>query len=696
MPCHASLWGANSLRFWARNAATNADKGVFMDLKEFDDFNVDVIRDREELLFLLSEAAAFEHTVMLGYIYAMSTMKRSVDEGITVQELEAVDRWRGKIRSVALEEMVHLTLVNNLLAALGASPNFGRPDFPVPPGHFPAHVILALAPFNQATIQHFAYLERPTDAVIEDGDGYHSDSKVVREIRTDLLSPTKSDYPSQGHLYNSIGFALKRMTKEMGEDVLFCGKGFGQCDEQHFPLPGMTKVTGLASAQQAIEAIVVQGEGAEYYAEESHYAKFFSIVEEYRQLKAARPDFEPGRPSASNPLLTSAIGEEGDMHITHPLATQVVDLGNAIYALMLRSFVQLFAPNPQPEPLRSGLSQVATSLMYALTGVGEVATRLPLKAEGGPLNAGLTFELLGAGGLLVQPCASLLLAERANELAAAARRLESEVAMPGIAERLESCAKQLLKLHEKYEISIGAPVAVAAAATAPVVAPAPVSQADSAPSDVDDVNQASSEAISIKVDIKRCIHSRNCVLSAPRVFEATVVGKWLHPEASPVEHLVHVAHSCPSGAVTYTRHDGGPQESAPEVNVIRLRESGPYVVHADLDITGQPPLYRATLCRCGQSKNKPFCDSTHEVAGFAATGERAVIDATPLAERGGTLSFDPLKDGPLAMTGNVEIVGGSGHTIKRTSKAFLCRCGGSANKPFCDGTHAKIGFRSDN
>jgi CDGSH-type Zn-finger protein/uncharacterized Fe-S cluster protein YjdI len=539
-------------------------------------------------------------------------------------------------------------------------------------------------------------LERPTDAVIADGEGYHSNSKVVREIRTDLLSPTKSDYPSQGHLYKSIGFALKRMSKELGEDALFCGKGFGQCDEQHFPLPGVTKVTGLASAQQAIEAIVVQGEGAEYYAEESHYAKFFSIVEEYRQLKAARPDFEPGRPVASNPLLTNAIGEAGDMHITHPLATKVVDLGNAIYALMLRSFVQLFAPNPQPEPLRAGLSQVATSLMYALTAVGEVATRLPLKAEGGPLNAGLTFELLGAGGLLVQPCASLLLAERANELAAAARRLASEVAMPGIAERLESCAKQLHKLHEKYEVSLGAPVAVVAAAPVPAPVPAPVVQAASTPSAEEEVNEASSEAISIKVDLKRCIHSRNCVLSAPRVFATNEVGKWLHPEAYPIEQLVYVAQSCPSGALTYTRHDGGPQESAPEVNVIRLRESGPYVVHADLDLTHQSQMFRATLCRCGKSKNKPFCDGAHDTFGFAATGERALIEAAPLAERGGTLSVDPTKDGPLAVTGNVEIVGGSGQTIKRTAKTFLCRCGGSANKPFCDGTHAKIGFRSDN
>jgi CDGSH-type Zn-finger protein/uncharacterized Fe-S cluster protein YjdI len=332
--------------------------------------------------------------------------------------------------------------------------------------------------------------------------------------------------------------------------------------------------------------------------------------------------------------------------------------------------------------------------MYALTGVGEVATRLPLKAAGGPLNAGLTFELLGAGGLLVQPCAALLLAERANELATAARRLASEVAMPGIAERLENCAKQLRKLHENYELSLGAPVAVVA--PAPVPTPAPVAQAASPPSGEEPLNQASSEAISIKVDLQRCIHSRNCCLSAPRVFATNAGGKWLHPEAASVEQLVHVAQSCPSGALTYTRHDGGPQESAPEVNVIRLRESGPYVVHAHLDLTNQPQLFRATLCRCGKSKNKPFCDGTHETAGFAATGERALIDATPLAERGGALSVDPTKDGPLAVTGNVEIVGGSGQTIKRTAKTFLCRCGGSANKPFCDGTHAKIGFRSDN
>jgi CDGSH-type Zn-finger protein len=49
----------------------------------------------------------------------------------------------------------------------------------------------------------------------------------------------------------------------------------------------------------------------------------------------------------------------------------------------------------------------------------------------------------------------------------------------------------------------------------------------------------------------------------------------------------------------------------------------------------------------------------------------------------------------LRVRGNLEIVSGTGRAVARVTSAYLCRCGGSANKPFCDGTHAKIGFRSD-
>ncbi len=54
----------------------------------------------------------------------------------------------------------------------------------------------------------------------------------------------------------------------------------------------------------------------------------------------------------------------------------------------------------------------------------------------------------------------------------------------------------------------------------------------------------------------------------------------------------------------------------------------------------------------------------------------------------------PLENGPLLVTGNLEIVSGTGRTINRVRKTALCRCGQSANKPYCDGSHTRVGFRS--
>ena len=117
---------------------------------------------------------------------------------------------------------------------------------------------------------------------------------------------------------------------------------------------------------------------------------------------------------------------------------------------------------------------------------------------------------------------------------------------------------------------------------------------------------------------------------------------------------MRVAHNCPSGAITYERHDGAPNESAPDANVIRVRENGPYAVNADIAMHGAS-LTRATLCRCGQSKNKPYCDNSHIAAKFTATGEPATIDSDPLEFRAGRLAVDPLTDGPLQVMGNIEI-----------------------------------------
>ena len=87
-----------------------------------------------------------------------------------------------------------------------------------------------------------------------------------------------------------------------------------------------------------------------------------------------------------------------------------------------------------------------------------------------------------------------------------------------------------------------------------------------------------------------------------------VKGDWIHPDAQSVEELMHVAKSCPSGAIRVLLNapavgQARDSDGAPIVNTLRVRENGPLAIEAELLISGvaqQSP--RATLCRCGQSQ----------------------------------------------------------------------------------------------
>ena len=644
------------------------------------------VNDREELIYLLTEAAEFEHTVMCSYLYAQWSLKRDTREGVTTGELAAIERWRASLRCVAMEEMLHLSLVNNLLAAVGAAPHLARPEFPVMRGKFPAEVDFHLAPFNAQTIDHFVFLERPEGIDITDGRGFLHESRYPRIVSTELLTPTPREYASQGHLYHGIAQAMLKLAGRVGEAKLFVGHGEAQLGQGEFPLPGLFTVRDMDSAQRAIEEIVTQGEGAPAHRDDSHYARFVAIRDEYAALRAARPDFEPACPAAVNPVLTEYAQREDVTRISDPAARTAVDLGNCVYGLMLHVLAQVCAPAPLAARLRQSLADVSSELMRILTVIGETCARMPAGHPESPANAGITFALPRSFGQLVQANAASILAERAAELAAPARRLGQLV--PGVADRLDQVARNLAALDENDEPMVGATAPAGNRNAVPRESAASFCTLDTA-------NQASSDDITIHFDPQRCIHSRQCVLNAPGVFLANVEGPWLHPENDTPEHLAHVAQSCPSGAITYRRLDGAPGEPAPAVNHLFVRENGPYALSATLEIEGQPPMFRATLCRCGQSRNKPFCDNSHLQAGFSATGEPPSRASDPLPERGGPLHLRPATDGPLVLSGPLEICCGTGRTIERTDSVRLCRCGGSRSKPFCDGTHRQIGFRSE-
>ncbi|MEP6827510.1 MAG: CDGSH iron-sulfur domain-containing protein, partial [Aestuariivirga sp.] len=122
--------------------------------------------------------------------------------------------------------------------------------------------------------------------------------------------------------------------------------------------------------------------------------------------------------------------------------------------------------------------------------------------------------------------------------------------------------------------------------------------------------------------------------------------------------------------------------------------NGPLALHAEVEITGGEKGTRFTLCRCGASKHKPFCDGSHTQAGFTASGEADVKQFKPLEIRNGPLVVVPTLDGPLHISGNLEVVTGTGKTINKVKDTWLCRCGASKNKPYCDSSHKAIGFKS--
>ncbi len=199
----------------------------------------------------------------------------------------------------------------------------------------------------------------------------------------------------------------------------------------------------------------------------------------------------------------------------------------------------------------------------------------------------------------------------------------------------------------------------------------------------------SGASITVTFDGARCIHARRCVLGLPGVFQPGAPGGWINPDGASAEEIGALVRQCPSGALTFA--DTSSDEAAPARSTIRLHENGPLEVRADLALAGEPAPPRRVLCRCGASRRKPYCDGSHRAAGFQATGEPAAAESMDDAARG-PLAITPAPSGPLLVQGPVEIIAGSGRALARTSKAALCRCGASKNKPYCDGSHRSIGF----
>ncbi len=639
---------------------------------------------REQLIHALYEAAELEHNLMCTYLYAAFSLKDGEAEGLSAEEARAVKRWRRAIVNVAVDEMGHLAAVWNITAAIGASPGFGRGNFPLDPGYLPAGVVVRLAPFGMDVLQHFIYLERPEDSDEWDGAGF-TQAPFRRGASSPRLTPMEIDYDTVGQFYRTLELALRVMADKLGESELFCGDSALQLSSAEIDLKGVRPVLCSKTAIAACAAIVAEGEGASEAGPNSHFARFLGIRAEYRTLLGKNPDFAPAHPAALNPVLRRPPRSAGKVFIEDAEAAAIVDVANATYQTMLRLLAYSYAI-PSPDPEKSFAVDLSIDLMKAMTMLAESAARRPAGPSNPLSNAGVSFTALRDAAPLPRNAGSRrFFAERIEELAAYSARLDQSdprlALAAGLLKALAARARRFLRFDTTSTPR-------AASAQAPVTPGPELSLAAGA-------EIVPGKHVEIRFDGKLCIHARYCVTGAPRVFLANVEGPWIHPDKMDGEELAAVARECPSGAIQYRRTDGGRGEAAPEVNLIRTLEAGPYAFRGALSIDGEPRGYRLTLCRCGASKNKPFCDSSHKAIGFDGSGEPPSSARTEMLEaRAGPVDIAPQIDGPLIVRGNIEIISGTGRVIARQQSARLCRCGHSSAKPFCDGSHVAAGFRS--
>jgi CDGSH-type Zn-finger protein/uncharacterized Fe-S cluster protein YjdI len=663
---------------------------------------------RESLIHQLYEAAELEHNLMCTYLYAAFSLKNGLEEGLSAVEADAVARWRRAILTVAIEEMGHLTAVWNITAALGGSPRFGRMNFPLDPGALPANVIVKLAPFNEPVLQHFIYLERPKDSTEPDGEGFKPEFTFTRSVSAPRVTPMPIDYDTVGTFYEHLSRNLENFVAGVGEKAAFCGDRNLQISRREIDFQGCDPVICSITALRAFEAIVSQGEGASSEHADSHYCRFLGIREELRKLRAMNPSFEPAFPAAVNPVLRRPVRPGSRVWLENEDVALTVDVANSSYMLMLRLISHSYLI-PRPHPAKALCVDLALGLMRALAPLAERAARLPSGPSNPGCNGGMSFTALrDAAPLPPGVSARRYFIERFDELSAAVQKLPADDARVAQARRIlgeltqraerkfpEIEADSAAVLWSGASTSAAAPVVRAPAAEQPGAAAIEPGNVAPTPRTVDGVDYIEGRDLTLIYEGRKCIHSRFCVTLGPGVFIANVKGPWINPDSMPTERLAEIAHLCVSGAIRYRRKDGGADEGPPPVNLISVRENGPYALRADIRLDGTSSTnYRFTLCRCGASKSKPFCDGSHNDIRFTASGEPATTKADMLAVRDGPLEVSPLTDGPLQLRGNVEIISGTGRVVARLESARLCRCGGSSTKPFCDGSHAKIGFRS--
>jgi len=538
----------------------------------------------------LQTAVEVEHATLPPYLCALY----SIVEGSNAEAVEV-------IQSVVLEEMLHLTLAANLLNAVGGRPVLDSPDLlPAYPAFLPhsdCRVELSLRPLSRTAVEGFMAIEHPCAPD----------------------SSSQSDaFATIGQFYRAIDEALVYLCAELGESALFCGDPHRQVtDAVYYGGSGrIVAVTDLESARRALGEIVEQGEGIDHDSiydgdKDMFHPERDSVGHYFRfQELLLRRGYAPGDTPSSGP---SGAEIAVDWSAVHPMRVnprssdhaagtpvhEAMAAFNSSYCTVLQLLEQTFNGVPT-------LLAVATGAMYGLK--QQMIELICLDSGDGVSTAGPSFEWVppeqrrftGTHVMVVPHGPYLMRGDIAVFDTAGQLQLRNGVCV------LCRCGGSRTK-----PFCDGTHARIGFDGT---------ESADHRPMAERRRAYPTPDGVTVYDDRSRCAHFGQCTDRLPSVFGVSE-DAFVEPGGAPSTQITDVVSGCPSGALTYTTDADSATVETHEDASIHPIVDGPYRVRGGVEVVGvDKTAYeireRQTLCRCGQSRNKPFCDGSHWYAGF--------------------------------------------------------------------------------
>ena len=642
-----------------------------------------VIEHREALYYMLCQAAELEHGIMCQYLYAAFSLKQSEAEDLSPAEAEAVQRWRKHISHVATQEMLHLALVQNLLSAIGGAPHLSRPNFPHPASHYPAGVHLALLPFGEPALQHFMFLERPEGMDLDDAEGMAAYGRATPAMQPGEIVPRSQDFKTVGHLYRSIEAGIAHLADKFGERRLFVGPPRAQATQPYFSWPELIAVTDVGqrrkrpSTRSSSRARAPRG-----HWKDAHFGQFVEILDEY----LAAPRGQPGLPAgpagghgqrqAQRERHRTPAGHRPDDQAGHGPVQRQLRGPAAHAAAFLRPHRRDRRPAQGPGRRHRG-GHVPGHQAHRQPGhhaPGRPGLRGP---HGRP-----SFELFYESDTVLphREAAWILLTERLRQ---AAEYCEpGGPCTPEVAGRLAAVRSSLTEIAASLEAHLPA-------RDLPPETPGSAEPVDDLLARAGDFYRTgqpfTGHANELLSNLGDLIRSAYPVVLASRD-DARTVARLVNSVLRPLVEALPAPVDPASSLTTQTSDN----TSAPGVPIAY---DGPALWDAALLATrlraqygrsAPPGLLEATAALQDLACHEgPETERARRLAALADQMETA---------RPGIMTA---KNGPYLVTNAAAVRDHLGEPLTLPPQLALCRCGASAMKPFCDGTHATSGFTDD-